>query len=414
MRPKQSPQTAARIQQPPEVVLLALTLFVLLAATAQAQNYTVLHVFSGHGDGGNPFAGVTLDRQGRIYGMTPYGGSYQDGVVFRLVREGEAWVLSPIYSFGSQEHDGTTPFDRVILGPDGVLYGTTSYGGAQGYGTVFSLRPPATACKTVLCPWLETVLYSFTGGADGANPDYGDLVFDQSGNLYGTTVYGGSSNLGVVFKLTRSGSAWTESVLWNFARGDDGSYPISGVIFDPAGNLYGTTTDGGSDSLGTVYELSPTQSGWNETTLYSFTGADNGSGAGGLIMDAHGDLFGITGFFGTGAAFELTPQNGNWSFTRLQTFSGGGYPPTLGAPTLDAQGNLYGPLPGGGDGFGEIFKLSPSGNQWTYSPFYQFDTCNDGNGCFPIGAVTFDANRNMYGTAEEGGGGAGIVFEITP
>ncbi len=392
--------------------MMLVTGFVALPQ-AQAQSLTVLHNFTGGADGGFPFAGITFDPQGRIYGTAAGGGSHQDGVVYRLVREGQAWVLSPIYSFQG-EPDGAGPYSRVVFGPDGLLYGTTYEGGAENLGTVFSLRPPATACKSVLCPWVETVLYSFTNGADGASPEYGDLSFDQDGNIYGTAYEGGRSGNGVVFKLTPSGSGWTESVLWNFTAGSDGAYPLSGVIFDSAGNLYGTTSYAGGHRLGTVYELSPSQSGWSETTLYSFTNSDNGSGAGGLIMDAHGDLFGITGS-GVGAAYELTPQDGSWSFTLLQTFSGGGYPPNLAAPTLDSQGNLYGPLPSGGDGFGEIFKLAPSGNQWTYSPLYQSASCNDGNGCFPIGAVTFDANGNMYGTTEEGGTGyGGTVWEITP
>ena len=393
------------------VIVVALVFFAVNIPAAQAQTLTVLHNFT-YGDGAYPFAGVTLDQQGRIYGTAADGGSHQAGVVYRLAREGEGWVLSPIYTFQG-EPDGAGPDSKVVFGPDGLLYGTTYGGGAEGFGTVFSLQPPATVCKTALCPWHETILYSFTGGADGANPEYGDLSFDQAGNIYGTTYAGGSDGNGVVFKLSRSGSGWTETALWRFSGANDGAYPLSGVMFDNAGNLYGTTSYGGASRLGTVYELSPTQSGWSETILYSFTNSDTGGGSGGLIMDARGDLFGITGE--VGAAYELTPQDGSWSFTLLQSFSGGGYPPSLASPTFDSQGNLYGPVPSGGDGFGEIFKLTPSDNQWIYSPFYQFDTCNNGNGCFPIGAVTFDANGNMYGTTEDGGaGGEGTVWEITP
>jgi len=395
---------------------LAVAATIMLAgpgiAPAQAQTLQVLHSFTSGAGGAFPFAGVTLDQQGRIYGTTSEGGSHDDGVVYRLVRQGEGWIFSPIYSFGSQEHDGSYPVARVILGPDGLLYGTTNYGGVEGSGTVFRLQPPATVCKNVLCPWLETVLYSFTGGADGAYPEYGDLSFDHSGNLYGTTGGGGSSGCGVVFKLTRSGSSWTESVVWNFNGVNDGCGPISGVIFDSAGNLYGTTSSGGPGNFGTAYELSPTQSGWTQTTLHAFGGI---YAAGGLIWDAHGDLFGITGADfggGEGAAYELTPQNGSWSFTLLQDF-GSEYIAPLAAPSFDSQGNLYGPLPtGGGDGFGEIFKLTPSGNQWLYSQFYQFTELGAA-GIFPIGAVTFDVDGNMYGTSEQGAG-AGTVWEITP
>ncbi len=398
--------------------LATLGLLTTIATTpAEAQTFTVLHDFTGGADGGQPVAGVTLDQQGRIYGTATEGGTNNKGVVYRVVRGGEGWSLSPIYSFGSQEHDGSTPLGRVTFGPDGLLYGTTDDGGAQGHGTVFSLRPPATACKTALCPWLETILYSFTGGDDGSGPGYGDLIFDQSGNIYGTTLGGGSSNHGAVFKLTRSGSDWTESVLWSFTLGSDGGGPFGGVIFDTAGNLYGATSYGGPFDVGTLYELSPTQSGWSETTLYSFTG-DYGDGAGGLIMDAQGTLFGLSGGIGSGtagAAYTLTQQNGNWLFFVLGEFFGSGFPATLSSPTFDSQGNLYGPLPSGGNGQGEIFKLTPSGNQWVYTPFYQFLSCSNGEGCYPEGAVTFDASGNMYGTAYQGGtGGPGTVWEITP
>ena len=392
-------------------------LFILLltAIAAKAQTLTALHAFTGGGDGNGPFAGITFDQQGRIYGTTAYGGSHQEGVVYRLVQEGEGWVESPIYSFGSpQSGDGNFPLAGVVFGPDGLLYGTTDEGGAYGFGTVFSLQPPATACKTVLCPWLETILYNFTD-TGGVYPGYGNLVFDQAGNIYGTAFNGGGSGFfGTVFELTRSGSGWTESVLWRFSCGNDGCAPAGGVIFDNAGNLYGTTSLGGANGDGTVFELSPTQSGWTETTLYAFTANDNGTGSGSLIWDAHGNLFGITGQ-APGAAYELAPQNGSWSFKLLQTFSGGLNAGPVAAPTFDSQGNLYGPLPyGGSDEVGEIFKLTPSGDQWLYTPFYQFATCIDGNGCYPYGAVTFDANGNMYGTAAGGGHGYGTVWEITP
>lgn len=394
------------------VTVAMLPLFV--AALAQAQTYTILHNFTG-ADGAGPYAGITFDQRGRIYGTTTVGGSHQEGLVYRLIHEGEGWLLSPIYSFGSQANDGQAPYARVVFGPDGLLYGTTSSGGAFGAGTVFSLRPPATACTTALCPWVETILYSFTGGSDGAYPQFGDLIFDQANNIYGTTLKGGNPGAGVVFKLVRSDSGWTESVLWNFTGGNDGAFPYGGVIFDNAGNLYGTDF-GGSDGFGVVYELSPTQSGWNETTLHTF-GAE-GNGAGGLIMDGQANLFGITGGFESGfyggnvAAYELAPQNGNWSFTLLHNF-GGEFPTPVAAPTIDSQGNLYGPLAGGGSlQDGELFKLVLSGNQWIYSSLFQFD---GSDGRAPFGPVVFDSNGNMYGTTYIGGtNDGGTVWELTP
>ncbi len=393
-------------------VVAAIGLVTLTISPAQAQTLTVLHNFTG-ADGTEPLAGITFDQQGRIYGTTYAGGYQENGVVYRGVREGAGWIFTPIYTFRGPDGgggDGSGPLARVVFGPDGLLYGTTSTGGTSGNGTVFSLQPPASACKTTLCPWRETVLYNFD--YSGGNPGYGDLVFDQAGNIYGTG-FNGSTGGGIVFKLTRSGSGWTESVLWSFsAFGSEGSGPASGVIFDSAGNLYGTTSFGGAEGNGTVYELSPTPSGWTETTLYSFTSSDNGTGFGSLIMDAHGNLFGITGN-APGAAYELTPQNGSWLYKRLQTFSGGDSFGPVAPPTFDAQGNLYGPLPfGGSDQVGEIFKLTPSGNQWIYSAFYEFQSCHVAPGCEPFGAVTFDANGNMYGTSA--GGLNGNVWEITP
>lgn len=395
---------------------ISLLLATALAATisfipaSQAQTSTVLHNFDSGADGGTPYAGVTLDQQGRIYGTASAGGTGNGGVVYRLDRHGDAWVETPIYTFQGTP-DGATPYSRVIFGPNGALYGTTSYGGTHNAGTVFSLRPQASACHAALCPWSETIFYSFTNGADGAYPTFGDLAFDPAGNLYGTTVEGGAHNYGVVFKLTPSSGGWTESVIWSFTNGNDGANPYAGVVFDGAGNLYGTTLYG-AQGFGTVYELYPTQSGWTEKTLYAFNQNDNGSGAGGLVMDSHGNLFGITGDTEDGAAYELTPIGQNWGFILLQTFSGS-YPGPLAAPTFDAQGNLYGPLPTGGQGDGgEIFRMTPSGGGWIYSDYYDFI---NGGGYAPIGAVVFDASGNMYGTSAQGGShSGGTVWEVTP
>jgi uncharacterized repeat protein (TIGR03803 family) len=372
-------------------------LLAVLSNTLQAQTETVIYDI-----GGYPLSGVTLGTQGTIYGTTPYGGAHSGGEVYRLERSNGTWAFSRLYSFGYMDQDGSNPYASVVFGPDGLLYGTTSADGAYGGGTVFSLRPPASrTCGTAQCSWIETTLFNFSGGADGGYPGYGNLVFDQAGNMYGTTYSGGSSGGGVVFKLTRSGSGWAESVIWNFGNGS-GYDPISGVIFDSAGNLYGTTP-------GSVYELSPTQSGWTETTLSAEVG-----GYGGLTFDTHGNLFGITGSGpqgGNAEVYELTPQNGSWSLSMLENFGDQYFGPAA-APTFDARGNLYGPLPNTTTNpAGEIFKLAPSGNQWIYSSYYQFTGGSGGN--MPVGAVTFDASGNMYGTTI-GEGGHAVVWEITP
>jgi uncharacterized repeat protein (TIGR03803 family) len=291
---------------------MGLVLTAAAATALQAQTFKVLHNFTVL-DGENPSAGLTMDRAGSLYGTTLYGGASGNGTVFKLSHSHSNWVLNTLYSFTGAD-DGGYPQARVTFGADGSLYGTTSAGGYQGYGTVFNLKPQPSACKTALCPWTETVLYRFQGGSDGGVPTYGDLTFDPAGSLYGTTLGGGlqscnGATCGVVFKLTHSGASWTESVLYSFTGGNDGGNPYSGVIFDNAGDLYGTCyLGGGAGSLGTVYELASSGSGWTEKTLTDFPGG-GGSPIGGLTFDAQSNLYG-TGFVG-GTVFELMPSGGN-------------------------------------------------------------------------------------------------------
>jgi uncharacterized repeat protein (TIGR03803 family) len=392
---------------------LAIAMAVLVSQSAQAQTFNVLHSFSGGGDGGTPSAGLTIDRAGNLYGTTEYGAA-GNGTVFRLSHVRSSWILSTLYVFQAV-NDGANPTARVVFGPDGGLYGTTSdAGGPLGYGTVFELRPPPSACKAISCPWGETDLHSFQGGSDGAGPGYGDLTFDTTGNLYGTTVGGGlqscgGDTCGVVFKLTKSNGVWTESVAYSFTGGNDGGTPYSGVILDSAGNLYGTAYYGGADSTGTVYELSPAGSGWTEKTLTDFA-AGGGFPLGGLTFDPHGNLFG-TGFVG-GTAFELEPSNGSWTYNLLYTFNG--YDGPFGSPTFDGAGNFYGTnATGGAYDQGFVFKFSPSNGGWTFTDIYDFTGGNDGG--FPVSNVILDPSGNLYGTAYLGGAdGEGVVWEITP
>jgi len=391
---------------------LAIVFVVVVAIPAvQAQTLSVLHTFTGAADGGDPSAGLTMDKAGNLYGTTFSGGA-GGGTVFKLAHWGSSWVLNNLYSFTGGD-DGGNSQARLIFGADGSLYGTTSAGGYQGNGTVFNLRPQAVACKSAICPWTETVLYRFQGGSDGISPAYGDLTFDQAGNLYGTTEAGGlqscSGTCGVVFKLTKSGNSWTESVLYSFTGGNDGGNPFSGVIFDSAGNLYGTAYYGGDISAGTVYELSPSGSGWTEKTLTDFSGG-GGFPVGGLTFDSQGNLFG-TGFTG-GTAFELSPSNGNWTYSLLYTFNGFDGP--FGSPTFDAAGNFFGTnATGGAYDQGFVFKLTPSNGGWNFTDLYDFTGGNDGG--FPVSNVILDAKGNLYGTTYLGGAdGEGVVWEITP
>jgi len=399
--------------------------FVLLKVPvpSEAQTFTVLHTFTGGADGSQPVAGLTMDRGGNLYGTTSAGGAGY-GTVFKLTHTGSAWVETTLYTFQGGM-DGAKPQARVVFGPDGTLYGTTT-GSGGGAGTVFNLRPPATFCRSILCPWSETVLYRFTGGADG-EPIYGDLTFDAAGNIYGTASGGGGGcslygGCGVVFKLSRSGGGWIENVLYRFVDGI-GQTPTSGVIFDSAGNLYGTLLYGGTHGRGTVYELTPSGPGWKQTTLYSFGAApDGGNPYGGLVFDQQGNLYGTTfdgGAGNGGTVYQLQPMGGNWTYTTLYSL-----PENQGAydgPTMDSSGNLYATTVGGGNGLGNVFELSPGANGWIPTDLHDFSFQHLEQGYFPVGGVVLDAHGNLYGTTASGGNmgpgcgeGCGVVWEITP
>lgn len=380
----------------------------VVATQAHAQQWTlhVLHDFTDGADGAIPLAGLTMNSAGDLYGTANLGGSVNAGTVFKLKRSGSGWTFTVLYSFtGSQ--DGSGPQARVIFGPNGNLYGTTTGGGPDGQGVVFALRPPASFCRSISCPWTESMIYRFTGGADGTQPETGDVVFDTAGNLYGTTAHGGdSSSDGVAYKLTPSHGSWSESDLYEFG-GSAGISPYSGMISDGHGNWYGTTIGGGA-GYGTVYELMPSGPGWVEKVLYAFAGlGDGGYPAGGLIFDQSGNLYGTTSYYGT--VFKLTPSQGEWIHTVLYTFIGNAGP--NGSLIMDAASNLYG-ITAQNDPYtaGEVFKLTQDG---AYTDLYDFQA--GGDGAFPQGSVVMDASGNLYGTAEEGGAhGDGTIWQLTP
>ena len=400
---------------------IVLTLMVALTQAAPAQTYRVIYAFTGGIDGSGPPAGVTMDAAGNLYGTAFGAGAQRYGTVFKLSHQNSSWVFAPLYSFQNVP-DGANPGARVIFSPNGALYGTTYAGGAGcngvGCGTVFKLTPPATFCRNVLCSWDETVLHRFEGGNDGFSP-FAEVVFDRAGNLYGTTYGGGTYDSGTVYQMTSSGA---EGVIYSFTGGSDGALPQADVILDSVGNLYGTTSTNGA--YGTVYELTPSGSRWIEHTLHGFENYGMGaSPIGGVIFDASGDLFGTTVYSGSnggGTVFELTPLGGIWAFTVTYALHGNGNEGPSANLILDSDGNLYGTTyVDGAYGFGGVFKLTRSGSEWTYTSLHDFTGGSDGGG--PLGQVIFGANGNLYGTTALGGNladcdgvGCGGVFEITP
>lgn len=250
---------------------------------------------------------------------------------------------------------------------------------------------------------------------DASNPQ-GDLTFDQSGNIYGTAFWGGIYGQGAVYELMPgTGGGWAEKVI--FSVQDQGQVPGGGVVFDHGGNLYGVLNDGGSYTLGLLFELSLFQNNWTMTALHDFAGTDGGNPTGGLIM-ASSNLYGTTndgGSNGGGTVFELTPGLNGWRFQTIFDLAGpGGSPPgPMDKLAIDAAGNLYGTAYMNGlYNHGSIFRLSPTDRGWTYTALHDFTGGNDG--ALPISTIVFDANGNMYGTTSQGGEyGYGVVWEIT-
>lgn len=413
------------------VLLLVATL--LLIGTAHAQTFNVLYAFQYPGPV-EPASGVTIDAAGNLYGTisATYAG---EGGVFKLSNRNRAWTFSLLFSFSYA--NGNTPLAPPAFGPDGSLYGTTYVGGIGcdlGCGNVYNLRPPVSICRTTLCYWTASTVWDFYSTPDGGIwPVFVNPLFDAAGNIYGTTSddwpQSGLSG-GNVFELSRSNGVWSETILHQFGNGTDGSGPESGLIRDSNGNLYGTTTDGGTDAscnsgrgCGTIYELSPSGSGWTERVLYSFQGQNDGdSPVGGLVMDAADNLYGTTvqdGADGGGTIFELTPSTGNWTLTTLYSFPKTGEPGAFcwgpeANLLLDRAGNLYGTTcTNGAYGYGAVFKLAHANGSWSYSSLHDFTNGNDG--ASPIGNPAFDRNGNIFGTAFKGGVNLeGTVWEITP
>jgi uncharacterized repeat protein (TIGR03803 family) len=398
-------------------------LAVVLSQTMQAQTFSVLHNFTDGADGAGPEAGVTVGPGGVLYGTAAGGGTHSKGTVFRLSHSGSSWIFTTLYEFG-EGTDGSYPIGGVVIGTQGALFGTTQEGGAQNDGTVYALTAPSTFCRSLPCYWDETILHSFTGVPDGINPWVEKLVFDGAGNIYGTTGNGGEYDNGTVFEMSPSRGGYTESILHSFGSGTDGKYPDAGVILDASGNLYGTTSNGGTGGgcefgCGTAYQLIPSGGSWLENILVSFDFGD-ARFAGGilpystLIMDASGNLYGTTIYSSSnslnGIVFKLAPSGGSFTPSLLYPFNSSCQP--YGGVTMDAAGNLFGVCLGSSS----VFELTNCGQTCTLIDLHDF---NGDDGAMPYGTPTLDANGNLYGTTEYGGTsrncqlGCGVVWEIT-
>jgi uncharacterized repeat protein (TIGR03803 family) len=381
----------------PLSVVLSLAVFILsLPVSTAAQTESVLFSITGGLDGSNPRGGVISDVAGNLYGTSQYGGNFTN---CRSTGCGAVWEISPAIGGG----------------------------------------------------WTETVLHTFTGSTDGANP-YAGLVRDAAGNLYGTAANGGNlsvcfgSGCGVVFELSpNSSGGWTETVLHTFSGGRDGAGPWTGLIFDAAGNLYGTAISGGNLTAsacapygcGIVFKLSPNSSGgWTETVLHAFTGGyDGGYPFGTLTFDAAGNLYGTTegganpicgyNVTGCGVVFKLSPpvSGSQWKENVLHAFHGSdGNEPESGV-VFDGLGNLYGMTAFGGESFGcdgagcgVVFKLIPTvSGPWKFTGLHVFSDHQISKGFYPLGDLLLDVAGNVYGTASGGGTvGCGIVFKLSP
>ena len=422
----------------PATASLAMAIvFVLtvVAPSAQAQSFTVLHSFTGGADGASPAVGLTLDKAGNLYGTASAGGAGY-GTVFKLAHSGTGWILNPLYQFQGGA-DGASPVAALVFGPDGSLYGTTQLGGNSppncqyiggetGCGTVFNLKPPPNRPKSFSNPWLETVIYRFGFWTDGSDP-YSEVIFDAAGNLYGTTGAGGlngdyvridggggcGNHCGVVYELSPSNGGWTETTLFQFTQ-ETGSNPQAGLIFDQAGNLDGITGYEGQEGLGSIFQLQRSSSGWIERTLHSMQWTDGAYTYSTPILDASGNLYGgNTGYccyYGRydGNVFVLNPTG---DFSSIYAF-----PPQTGpyaGLTMDAAGNIYGTTEiGGANNYGVVFKLTATGGAWNYTSLHDFAASD---GCRAMGKVTLDTNGNLYGTTSScGANGYGTVWEITP
>jgi len=394
--------------------MLALLAVTLTGLQAWAVTETTIHTFAGGAYSEYPNGGLVFDSSGNAYG-TASGGGAGYGTIYELTPSQSGWIANILYEFDNVS--GAYPSDPLIFDAAGNLYGAASYGGnmsgicqGSGCGTVFELQ-------RVSGGWHFVVLYTFSGGADGAHPN--SIIFDKSWNLFGTTWSAGSSGYGTVFELSPSPGGWTESTVYAFAGNSDGANPVSGLTHGAAGIFYGTTMFGGANNCGanhcgTVYKLRKTDSGWTETVLHSFNGSDGSSPMAGPLL-RHGTLYGTTSTGGAsnqGTAFSLIQRNDAFIETVLYNFNGTTGTSPVSGLVPDSAGNLYGTtVYGGSNGYGVIFVLQDSKGKWKESVVHDFAGTLDGGQ--PLGTPTFHAGA-LFGTTNGGGEwDAGVAWELT-
>jgi uncharacterized repeat protein (TIGR03803 family) len=405
------------------VVFLFFPIAALAQISEQQITEQIAYSFTGK-SGSDPRTNLVIVPSGKIYGMTTNGGINGNaecgkggcGVIFQLTpNKNGSSTYRPLYSFDQRGGDGFAPYGNIVFDQAGNLYGTTSAGGTYNQGTVFKLTAGAGN------QWAETILYSFSGtdtNGDGAFPRAG-LVQDKKGNLYGTTYSGGSTNNGAVFELSpNNDGSWSESILYSFLGGNkDGSAPSAEVTFDAAGNLYGTASDGGAKLMGAVFELTPiTGGGWDESILYSFTGQNLAASRAPVWIDSTGNVYGTTcgQFPNQGTVFELAQSAGTWKEKTLHTFGKSGDGSCpISGLTPDSKGNLYGTATLGGTSSSGIVYEMVRGSGGAWTEKTIYNFAGGSDGNAPWASVTINGTT-LYGTTTLGGAGNfGAVYEIT-
>jgi uncharacterized repeat protein (TIGR03803 family) len=398
------------------------------AGWAATPTEKVLYAFQGGTDGACSEGSLTFDVSGNLYGTTASGGTWNDGTGFELTRTSSGWSETVLYSFQGGA-DGKSPDSTLVIDEAGNFYGTTSAGGTgsciNGCGTVFQLTPPAVDGG----PWTESIIYSFQGGSDGAYPNPNGVISDTFGNLYGTTQEGGrldcpdnnaGTGCGTVFELSFLAGIWTKTALYSFQGGkQDGALPSAGLTIDGTGNLYGTTGYGGAKNLGTLYQVYSSNGNWSEKVLYSFVTYTNGRNPySTLAFNSSGDLFGTAQGGFNGVVFTLTPgSGGDWTESVVFQFNSkdGGTSGAGAALAIDSSGNLYGTSQGSGQNdTGAAYRLKPRLKGGATEVLYSFCAQGDcSDGYYPLGGLILDGSDNVYGTTCSGGLGYGVVYEIT-